>query len=124
MAITYQRRQGNIGEDLAAAYLEDKGFEIVARNYQTKTGEIDIIAQKGRTGHEVMHFIEVKLRTNLRFGYGAEAVNYYKQNKMRRTATTFLMSRGLWEKVYISYDIIEITGAVGSHELRHFQNCF
>lgn len=47
---------GNLGERAAAEYLKRQGFRIVARNVVRKTGEIDVIAQKGDT----LHFVEVK----------------------------------------------------------------
>ena len=54
--LTEKQRIGQIGEDLAARYLENKGFTVVGRNYRKKYGEIDIIAKKGET----LHFVEVK----------------------------------------------------------------
>jgi len=50
------RRIGQIGERIAQKFLENKGFSIIGRNYKLKFGEIDIIAQKGRS----IHFVEVK----------------------------------------------------------------
>ena len=50
------RAKGNIAEDKAVSYLEELGFEIIDRNYYSRFGEIDIIAQK----EEVLHFVEVK----------------------------------------------------------------
>ena len=52
---------GRLGEDIAAKYLESKGFSIVGLNYRKKYGEIDIIAQKSK----ITHFIEVKSVTEL-----------------------------------------------------------
>ena len=51
-----RKEVGRIGEDIAAQFLEGKGFRIVARNYRKPWGEIDIIAEKGRE----VHFVEVK----------------------------------------------------------------
>lgn len=50
------RAKGNIGEDKAASFLEERGFKIIDRNYYSRFGEIDIIATK----EEILHFIEVK----------------------------------------------------------------
>lgn len=50
------RAKGDIGEERAVSYLEDRGFEIIERNFYARFGEIDIIATK----ENVLHFIEVK----------------------------------------------------------------
>ncbi len=50
------RAKGNIGEDKAISFLEERGFKIIDRNYYSRFGEIDIIATK----EDVLHFIEVK----------------------------------------------------------------
>lgn len=51
-----KRRLGNVGEDIACAFLESKGFTILERNYLRPWGELDIVAQKGNT----LRFVEVK----------------------------------------------------------------
>lgn len=66
---------GKEGEDTVCKALLNQGYKIVARNEYTKYGEIDIVSKK----HDHLLFIEVKTRTSFRFGYGDEAVNYYKQ---------------------------------------------
>ncbi len=56
MAKTAKRQTGDIGEGVAAKYLETKGFRILERNYLRKWGEIDIVAEKG----SILSFVEVK----------------------------------------------------------------
>ena len=53
---TERQRIGEMGENLACQYLEEKGYKVIGRNYLKKWGEIDIICQKGK----ILHFIEVK----------------------------------------------------------------
>lgn len=53
---TEKQKIGRLGEDIAVKYLENRGFEIIERNYLKKCGEIDIIAKKGK----ILHFTEVK----------------------------------------------------------------
>jgi putative endonuclease len=59
MAWSAKRVTGNIGEDIACQFLEQKGFKILERNHLRTWGEIDIIAEKGNT----VRFIEVKAVT-------------------------------------------------------------
>ncbi len=53
---TEKQKIGRIGEDIAARYLENKGFTVIEKNYRKKYGEIDIIVERGK----ILHFIEVK----------------------------------------------------------------
>ena len=86
-AITLGRR----GEALAAAYLRKAGYRILACNYRTVLGEIDIVARDGRT----VCFVEVKTRTSDAFGSPAEAVSLSKQRKLTRLARLFLKDHNL-----------------------------
>lgn len=69
------KNKGNYGEDIACAILESFNFQIIDRNYYTKQGEIDIIAQKGN----YVHFIEVKTT----YGEYNPAENFH-QTKLKR----------------------------------------
>ncbi|HTF30986.1 MAG TPA: YraN family protein, partial [Flavitalea sp.] len=62
---------GKKGELLAAKYLLDLGFNILHCNWRYRKAEIDIIASK----NSILHFIEVKTRTSLAFGYPEESVS-------------------------------------------------
>lgn len=81
---------GKAYEDLATAYLIDKGYKILERNYRCKVGEIDIIAKD----KNALIFIEVKYRKTTAFGAPAEAVNYYKQQRIMRSAKWYLKEIG------------------------------
>lgn len=58
--VSFRKEIGNLGEDLAVRYLENKGFSVVERNYLRKWGEIDLIVEK----QGLTHFIEVKTITH------------------------------------------------------------
>jgi len=60
----YNKIIGSLGENMAADILEKQGYEVIARNYTCKLGEIDIIAID--TKDKVLSFIEVKTRTNIK----------------------------------------------------------
>lgn len=99
----YRKNIGDCGEEFAAKMLENSGYEIMERNFWTKTGEIDIIARKDG----VLHFIEVKTRTNDKYGLPSESITENKKYKMRRTAELYLNSRKLYWK-NVSIDVYEI----------------
>ena len=78
---------GKLGEKEALRYLKNKDYSIVAKNFKSKYGEIDIIAKKDHC----LYFIEVKSRTNIRKGMPYEAVNFMKIKHIERTAKYYLL---------------------------------
>ena len=93
---------GNIGEKATCDYLVNNGYEILKTNFRAAGGEIDIVAKKG------MHlaFVEVKTRKDNSFGFGADAVNYHKQQRIIRAAKAFIMSFKDYDE--ISFDVCEV----------------
>jgi len=99
----HRRQLGGSGETLAAAHLEKNGYRILARNYRTPIGEIDIIAQEGET----LVFVEVKTRGTHRFGHPKEAVTARKQRKLSMAALYYLKgTRNLHRKA--RFDVVSI----------------
>jgi len=94
---------GKRGEEAAAGLLKDNGYKILARNYRTKLGEIDIIARDKGT----ICFIEVKTRQSERFGLPAEAVSYSKKRQISKTAVLFLKERKLLDKK-ARFDVVSV----------------
>ena len=80
------RGVGQEWEDAAARHLQREGYKIVARNYRTKAGEIDFVAEDGAT----LCFIEVKARRTPAFGSPAEAVTPEKQRRIWNAAQLYL----------------------------------
>jgi putative endonuclease len=119
---------GDEGEEIAAVYLASLGFVIVERKYRSKTGEIDLIAVRGR----LLVFCEVKSRRSLLFGLPSEAVDAGKIRHIRRTASWYLTQKMrikyLYDDFDIRFDVIEVVfvcGAEGEdHEVRHIENAF
>ena len=112
--------KGRRGEDLAAAFLLERGYRILKRNYRQKTGEIDIIAGKGK----LLVFCEVKCRRSLAFGSGAEAVGRAKQLHILNTALLFLQQTGQTSRP-CRFDIVEVLRPESDHpELNHIVNAF
>lgn len=113
-----KRAKGRAGEDAAAAYLEDKGYEVVKRNYYTRYGEIDIIAYDG----DFLVFAEVKKRNGKKYGTGAQAVTSKKIGKIRTCAAIYLSENGLHDQK-VRFDVLEISS--GSKNLiNHIEAAF
>lgn len=110
------REQGKKGEDRADAYLKKIRYKILERNYRTRFGEIDLIAQDGTT----IVFVEVKLRTTGEFGSPLAAVDERKQKRLRRAAVRYLQSRGLYDRAPARFDVLGITPA----GIEHIKNAF
>ena len=83
-------RRGDAAEALAAAFLEERGLKIVARNYRCKFGEIDIVARSGAT----VIFVEVRARTTERFGGAAASITAAKRRRLVATARHYLARAG------------------------------
>lgn len=98
-----KKQRGKFGEDYVTEYLGNKGYEIIARNYHKRCGEIDIIAKKD----SVLHFVEVKTRKFGSLVSGVEAVNALKQDKIKKTLTLFLEEQQP-EYDSISVDVAEV----------------
>ena len=80
-------------EDLAARFYERSGYEIVARNWHCREGELDIVATFSSDAVLTIVVIEVKARATNNFGAPLEAVTLAKQRKLRIATKKFLQSR-------------------------------
>ena len=69
---------GQRGEEIAALYFTERGYNIVARNWRCPTGELDIIMEKGDT----LIFVEVRTRSGKRYGTPEESINPTKQARL------------------------------------------
>jgi putative endonuclease len=112
----HNQQIGKWGETVAARYLEERGFRVVARNVRTPYGEIDIIAEKeGFTS-----FIEVKTRTSESFGPPEISVTPRKQEHMLAAAEHYAQENEIdhWQ-----IDVIAVEGKPGKQPVfTHFEN--
>jgi putative endonuclease len=86
--VTTRQRLGKLGEDLAARYLERRGWTILGRNVRTAAGEVDILANDGET----LVFLEVRTRSSRDFGTPEESITPAKRGRLERCALTYLAS--------------------------------
>lgn len=88
-----KRKQGTVFENYAAEFLKSKGYVLLAQNYFSKYGEIDLIMKKEKR----IIFVEVKQRTTDIYGSGEYAVDFGKKRKMYFTAQKFLVENGYFD---------------------------
>ena len=113
---------GTLGEVRAEQYLVEQGCRILARNAAFPGAEIDLIAQDGR----VIVFVEVKLRSNLRYGMPRESVTAKKQEKLRSAALLYLSMHGF--DAPARFDVAEVYTDVHhsarSTRIEYIENAF
>ncbi len=97
-----KKTEGLIKEKEAANYLIEQGYQILARNFRCRLGEIDIIAKED--GYLV--FAEVKYRTNMGMGFPEEAITSLKQRRITNTAKYYLLINRLPECTPCRFDVI------------------
>src|SRR5687767_4916175 len=98
---------GKEGEALAAAYLEERGFAILHRNWRASYYEIDLIAMK----ENKLHFVEVKARTSKKWGLPEEAVTKTKFNRLLQAADEFLHQHRQYK--HVQYDVLALLNQKG-----------
>ena len=81
----YRVRLGQFGEQLAAEYLQRRGYEVIERNVRRREGEIDLVAVRDGT----LVFVEVKLRNPGPMGGAVEAVTSTKRRRLRELAGAY-----------------------------------
>jgi len=96
-------RTGKLGEQMAAAYLQEAGYQILERNYRCPFGEIDIIAREDDT----LVFVEVKSRRSENFGLPQLAVGPDKQRRISKISLYYLQSHRL-DAENVRFDVVAI----------------
>jgi putative endonuclease len=107
---------GSWGENAAAKFLEERGYNVIARNVRTPYGEIDIIVEKDN----LTIFVEVKTRTSTSLGPPEISVTARKQDHMLATAEHYAQENEIdhWQ-----IDVIAVEGKPGAQPVfTHFEN--
>ncbi|MDR2542973.1 MAG: YraN family protein [Treponema sp.] len=115
----HNKKLGKDGEERAVIALESAGLEIIAKNYRSKTGEIDIIALESET----IVFVEVKNWSvfgmeDLRYG-----VDIKKQRKIIKTAKFFLLENRKYSNMIIRFDVVFVSNNSVNHLASAFTEC-
>ena len=102
---------GHRGEDWAAEWYVENGYEILARNWRTAEGEIDILCGTvDSAGCTVLVVCEVKARASNSHGHPLEAVGPAKQRRLRRLASAYLRSQRGVHYDHVRFDVVGVTG--------------
>ena len=108
---------GKWGEDLAADYLQRKGYTIIERDWKSGRRDLDIVAKNGN----VIVFVEVKTRCNSLYGQPEEAVDYRKLQSLQQAINHYIKFRHISQEV--RFDIISIVGTIGAEpDIQHIQD--
>jgi len=103
--VTQARRAlGASGEEAAAEWYRARGYELVARNWRCRDGELDLIVRRGRS----YIFCEVKSRSSTAFGFPVEAVTRAKQARIRRLAARWLDDEAPVRPAQIRFDVASV----------------
>ncbi len=109
--------KGSSGERIAEEYLKKEGYDILARNFRTRLGEIDIVASKG----EYLVFVEVKARKSEAYGFPSESVTYAKQRKISMVASQYI-KLNMYFGAAVRFDVVEVYLTEG--RINHIENAF
>ena len=110
------QRVGRWGEQAATEYLEKKGYRILARNFRSAHGEVDIIAEQDKS----LVFVEVKARSSNRYGYPEHSVTPKKRQHILSAAQEFVLSHPEYSTWRV--DVIAVEGESGEARITHFEN--
>jgi len=111
---------GKKGEEIAASYLRKQGYKILEKNYRTKLGEIDIIAND----NGCISFVEVRSINNLSFILPEDTINKNKELQIMRVALAYIKRYKL-ENKSCRFDVISIENVDGATpQIRLIKNAF
>jgi len=112
-------KRGREAEGAAAAWLEGRGFRVLARNHATRTGEVDLICEEGGT----LCFVEVRSRGSEERGSPAETITAEKARRVARAAEDWADRNGALERE-MRFDVVAVTLLEGRPSFEHFRAAF
>jgi putative endonuclease len=110
---------GRYGEDRAATYLTDLGYEIIDRNWRCRSGEIDLVARD----RDRLVFVEVKTRNGNGYGHPFEAITPDKVARLRRLVAEWCKSREIGS-AKIRLDAVSVLVSGGRVNIEHLKQVF
>ncbi|MBW8017409.1 MAG: YraN family protein [Planctomycetes bacterium] len=119
-----RRKLGRWGESRCEKFLKNQGYRFVARNFNCKYGEIDLIFMDNAGSAPGLVFVEVKTRRREISRKAQESVGYHKRRRIGYTAKHFIRQYQIKDKP-LRFDVIAIiVGDKGTPQIRHYKNAF
>jgi len=103
---------GQYWKQRAEHFLRQHGLQLIARNFSTSSGEIDLIMRD----EEHVAFIEVRYRGKARFGGAIHSITVAKQRKLKRCAALFISGQRAWSRYPCRFDVIAYDAPSGDEE--------
>ncbi len=113
------RERGRAAEELAAGWLEARGFAILARNHATRRGEVDLVCREGET----LCFVEVRSRAPSGYGTAADSITRRKARRVVAAATDWALRHGGLDGP-VRFDVVAITTGPGGPEVELYRGAF
>lgn len=113
-----EKTKGAIGENRAARFLEENGYSVVARNYRTNAGEVDIIARE----KNVLVFVEVKRWKKIGMENLEYAINAVKKRRIIETSRQYMYENPEYGDFSVRYDVVLVYG--NENRILHIDNAF
>jgi putative endonuclease len=111
-----RRSRGSSGEEQAQAYLQSQGYSVLARNFRTRRGEVDLVARRG----DRLAFVEVKSWASYQADSLEYAIGAWKRRRIVEVSRSYLSRHPQPEGVRIAYDVILLRQG----RVNHIQDAF
>ena len=106
MAASRRTEVGRHYEERALAHLKSRGLALIARNFRTRFGELDLVMLDG----DCLVFVEVRYRRRSRYLDAAASVDRHKQRRLALAAAVFVRSRRRWSSALMRFDVVAFDG--------------
>lgn len=111
---------GQLGEQLALAYLLSQGLKPLIRNYRCRMGELDLVMME----REVLVLVEVRCRSSKDYGGAAASVDWQKQRRLVLTAEHLRMKRAELRRYPARFDVVAIATGESKAKVDWIKNAF
>ena len=120
-----RHKKGVDAEHAAKYYLERKGLRTIQTNYRIKGGELDLVMRDQSAIHQnILVFVEVRYRADVKFGGAAASVTAAKQRKLNTAARHFIKTHAEYDSWPARFDVVAITGLPNNLQISWLPTAF